>query len=75
MDNNIDSLGAARIFSTLHSELRLLTGTNLQTRLAKHRLSSHHGIYKFLQMSIGLKINSATFQRVMDVIFSTVKGQ
>lgn len=39
----------------------------------KTALTSHHGLFSFTRMSFGLKNASGTFQRVIEVILSTVK--
>lgn len=41
----------------------------------KSTFSSHHGLYRFIRMPVGLNKAPGTFQRVVDVILATVKWQ
>ena len=73
MDECIDSLGNANIFSTLdcnsgYWQLPIAEGDQEKTTF-----TCHAGSYKFLRMPFGLRNAPATFQRAMDIILSGVR--
>lgn len=75
MDERIDSLGEATVFSTLDAN-----GSYWQIEIEKSdrdktAFTSPHGLYRFIRMPFGLRNAPGTFQRTMDVILSTVKWQ
>ena len=73
MDECIDSLGNACIFSTLdcnsgYWQLPIAKGDQEKTTF-----TCHAGSYRFLRMPFGLRNAPATFQRAMDIILSGVR--
>ena len=73
MDECIDSLGNACIFSTLdcnsgYRQLPIAKGDQEKTTF-----TCHAGSYRFLRMPFGLRNAPATFQRAMDIILSGVR--
>ena len=73
MDECIDSLGNARIFSTLdcncgYWQIPLAAGDTDKTTF-----TCHEGTYRFLRMPFGLRNAPATFQRTVDIVLSGLK--
>jgi Reverse transcriptase (RNA-dependent DNA polymerase)/RNase H-like domain found in reverse transcriptase len=70
MDECIDSLGDATIFSTLDCNSgywQIPVHPDDQDKTTFH---SHEGLYKFLRMPFGLSNDPATFQRMVDMILA-----
>ena len=73
MDECIDSLGSATVFSTLDCNSgywQLPVATKDQD---KTTFTCHAGSYKFLRLPFGLRNAPATFQRAMDILLSKVR--
>ena len=75
MDECIDSLGDAGIFSTLDANSGYWQVEIHPEDKDKSAFSSHFGLFRFTRMPFGLRNAPATFQRVMDVILSSVRWQ
>lgn len=61
------------MFSTLNANLGYLKTETDENDREITTFTSHHGLYLLVWISIGLKNAPATFQNVMDVIFSSIK--
>lgn len=75
MDECIDSLGDAQVFSTLdcnsgYWQIEVETEDRPKTAFV-----THHGVYQYTRMPFGLKNAPATFQRAVDMILASVKWQ
>jgi Reverse transcriptase (RNA-dependent DNA polymerase) len=73
MDECIDSLGDALVFTTLdcnsgYWQIPVHPGDRDKTTF-----TSHYGIYRFLRLPFGLRNAPATFQRAIDIILSGIK--
>ena len=75
MDECIDSLGNAAIFTTLDCNSGYWQIEIDEADRDKTTFTSHCGLYRFVQMPFGLQDAPATFQRAVDIILSRVKGQ
>lgn len=75
MDECIDSLVDAIIFSTLYVNCGYWQLEIDKSDPDKKTFTSHHGFYRFRRIPFGLKNVPGTFQRSIDVILSTVKWQ
>ena len=75
MDEFIDSLGDATVFTTLDCNSRYWQVEITEEDLDKTTFASHSGLYRFLRMPFGLKNAPATFQRAVDIILSRVKWE
>ena len=75
MDECIDSLGEATIFTTLDCNDGYWQVPVADADKDKTTFTSHSGLYRFLRMPFGLKNAPATFQRAVDIILSRVKWQ
>lgn len=73
MNECIDSLGEARIFSTVDASSGYWQIKNDKHNCKIATLTSHHGLYEFIRMPFGLKIAPNTLQRAMDMIISKLK--
>jgi hypothetical protein len=73
MDDCIDSLGDAVIFTSLDCNSGYCQIPVHPEDRDKTTLTSHYGIYRFLQLPFGLRNAAATFQRAIDIILSGVK--
>jgi RNase H-like domain found in reverse transcriptase/Reverse transcriptase (RNA-dependent DNA polymerase)/Integrase zinc binding domain/Integrase core domain/Chromo (CHRromatin Organisation MOdifier) domain/Retroviral aspartyl protease len=67
MDECIDSLGEARVFSTLDCNSGYWQIPVDPADRAKTTFTSHEGLYWFLRMPFGLRNAPATFQRFVDI--------
>lgn len=75
MDEFIDPLGDATIFSTLDANCGCSQVEINQRDSEQTTLTSHHGLYRFIRMPFGLKHALGTFQQAFDVILSMEKWQ
>ncbi len=75
MDNCIDSLGDAKIFTTLDCNSGYWQICTYPRDRDKTTFTSHYGTYRFKRMPFGLKNAPATFHRVVDIILAGVKWQ
>ena len=73
MDECIDSLGDAVIFTTLDCNSGYWQIPVHPDDRDKTTFTSHYGIYRFLRLPFGLRNAPATFQRAIDIILSGVK--
>ena len=73
MDECIDSLGEATIFSTLDCNSGYWQVKVADQDKDKTTFTCHSGLYRFLRMPFGLKNAPATFQMAIDIILSRVK--
>jgi Reverse transcriptase (RNA-dependent DNA polymerase) len=73
MDECIDSLGDAVVFTTLDCNSGYWQIPVHPEDLDKTTFTSHYGIYRFLRLPFGLRNAPATFQRAIDIILSGVK--
>lgn len=73
IEKYIDSVGDAQVFSTLKASSGYgQTEVDKEVR-EKISLTFHHSLHPFIRISICLENTLATFQRVKDVVRSTVK--
>ena len=75
MDECIDSLGEATIFSTLDCNAGYWQVAIAPEDREKTAFVCHEGAYQYKRMLFGLTNAPATFQRALDIIFSGVKRQ
>ena len=75
MDECIDSLGDAQIFSTLDFNSGYWQVTIDESDKEKTAFVTHQGLFQFTRMPFGLRNAPATFQRAIDIILSSVKWQ
>ena len=75
MDECIDSLGDATVFTTLDCNGRYWQVEIAEEDRDKTTFASHFGLYRFLRMPFGLKNAPATFQRAVDIILFRVKWE
>ena len=73
MDECIDSLGSANVFSTLDCNSGYWQLPVADEDQDKTTFTCHAGSYKFLRLPFGLRNAPATFQRAMDIILSRVR--
>ena len=73
MDECIDSLGDARIVSTLNANSGYWQIQIEPKDQYKTTFTTHFGTYAFTRMPFGLKSAPATYQRATDKILTTVK--
>jgi hypothetical protein len=74
-DTFIDSLGEARVFSTLDANSGYWQIKVSDDSRDKTAFTCHRGLYRFSRMPFGLCNAPATFQRAVDVILATVRWQ
>jgi Reverse transcriptase (RNA-dependent DNA polymerase) len=67
MEECIDSLGDATIFSTLDCNSGYWQIPVHPDDRAKTTFTSHEGLYRFLRMPFGLRNAQETFQRFVDI--------
>ena len=75
MDECIDTLGNAAIFTTLDCNSGYWKIEIDEADRYKTTFTSHCGLYRFARMPFGLKNAPATFQRVVDIILFRVQWQ
>jgi hypothetical protein len=75
LDDCIDSLGEARVFSTLDANSGYWQIKVSEDSRDKTAFTCHRGLYRFSRMPFGLCNAPATFQRAVDVILATVRWQ
>jgi RNase H-like domain found in reverse transcriptase/Reverse transcriptase (RNA-dependent DNA polymerase)/Integrase zinc binding domain/Integrase core domain/Chromo (CHRromatin Organisation MOdifier) domain/Retroviral aspartyl protease len=73
MDECIDSLGEAVVFSTLDCNSGYWQIPLNEVDRDKTTFCSHAGTYRFLRMPFGLRNAPATFQRAIDIVLSGLK--
>ena len=73
MDEYIDSLGDATVFTTLDANSGYWQVEMAEEDRDKTTFVSHYGMYRFIRMPFGLTNAPATFQRALDIILSRVK--
>jgi hypothetical protein len=73
MDECLDSLGDAVIFTTLDCNSGYWKIPVHPEDRDKTTFTSHYGIYRFLRLPFGLRNAQATFQRAIDIILSGFK--
>lgn len=73
MDECIDSLGDAVIFTTLDCNSGYWQIPVQPEDQDKTTFTSHYGTYRFLRLPFGLRNAPATFQRAIDIILSGVR--
>ena len=75
MDECIDTLGDAKIFSTLDCNSGYWQIMMDDADKEKTAFVTHQGLFHFTRMPFGLRNAPATFQRAIDIILSSVKWQ
>jgi len=75
MEECIDSLGVATIFSTLDCNAGYWQVAIAPEDIKKKAFVCHEGAYQYRRMPIGLTDAPATFQQALDIILSGVKWQ
>jgi len=70
MEDCIDSLGDARVFSTLDCNAGYWQIPMAPEDIEKTAFTCHMGTYEYLKMAFGLTNAPATFQRALDIILS-----
>ena len=75
MDECIDSLGDAKIFSTLDCNAGYWQILLREEDREKTTFTCHAGTYQYIRMPFGLTNAPATFQRTLDILLSKFKWQ
>lgn len=75
MNEYNDSLVDSRIFYTLSANSNYWQVKVHESNHEKTEITSNHSSYQFTIMLFGIRSDTATFQRAMDLILSTVKSQ
>ena len=73
MDECVDSLGEANIFTTLDCNSGYWQIPVAKKDREKTAFVCHAGLYEYLRMPFGLTNAPATFQRTLDIVLSTFK--
>ena len=73
MEDCIDSLGEARLFTTLDALWGYWQVPIAERDLDKTTFTSHIGIFRYKRMNLGLRNVPATFQRALDIFLSCVR--
>jgi Reverse transcriptase (RNA-dependent DNA polymerase) len=73
VDDCLDSLGEARYFTTLDANCGYWQIYVNEDDREKTAFNSHKGLYQFKSMPFGLVAASATFQRAIDIVLSSVR--
>ena len=75
MDDYLDSLGEARVFTTLDCNSGYWQIPIREADRNKTAFTCHSGMYQFIRMPFGLTNAPATFQRTIDILLSRFKWQ
>lgn len=75
IDECIDSLGTAAIFSTLDANSGYWQIEMYEKNVDKTDSVTYNGLYRYTRMLFGLKNAPVTFQRAINVILTTVNWQ
>ncbi len=75
MDDCIDSMGKAKIFTSLDCNSGYCRIPIHEADRNKTAFASHMGSYRFARMPFGLTNAPATFQRAVDILLSGVNWQ
>ena len=73
MEDCIDSLGEARLFTTLDALWGYWQVPIAERDRVKTTFTSHMGTFRYKRMPFGLRNAPATFQRALDIILSGVR--
>lgn len=73
MDECLDSLGTAKVFSTLDANSGYWQMAVAEDSIDKTAFVSHSGFYEWTRMPFGLTNAPATFQRALDLILAGYK--
>lgn len=73
MDECIDSLATAKVFSTIYCNSGYCQMLIKEYDRHKTPVFSHHGLYQFKRMPFSLRISSALLQRAIATILSSVR--
>ena len=73
MEDCIDSLGEARLFTTLDALWGYWQVPIAERDREKTTFTSHMGTFRYKRMNFGLRNAPATFQRALDIILSGVR--
>ena len=73
MDDCLDSLGHANIFSTLDANWGYWHVPMQESDIEKTAFCTHEGLFEFKRMPFGLTNAPATFQRALDIVLSKFK--
>lgn len=73
MDDGIDSLRVEMLFSTAADKSGYWQISAHESNREKAKFISHHGLYQFSEVPLGLRNDPATFQRAVNVIPYTAK--
>lgn len=73
MDECVDCLGGARVYSTLDASSRYWQIEVHKAIREKTAFISHNGLFKFTSMPFSLKNAPVTFQSVMGIILSSIE--
>ncbi len=73
MDECIDSLGSAKMFSTFDCNSGYCQIPIAEKDWDKTAFVRHSGLYRFRRMPLGLTNTLATFHRALDTLLSTYK--
>lgn len=75
MNDYVNLIGSARVLSALDAssdDYRIKVNSDDKEKTA---FSTHRGLYEFMRMPFCLELVPPTFQRVMNVIFLTLKAK